>query len=415
MTFAEPPFLKSLRSVANLRERPDPAGTLSIIASITNLREIERAWGVSCALTVRHVVLERARELCQSVPGIAVPTGESILFVFNSPFGGLSPEALASTQFGLLLDRMLADLADQPIEVADGVLFAAVSVSIVENAGGEPDVAALGAGPGVARFDETQQRWRECFISDMEAAQRLFSAKDLNLLVLDAEPVCRLRNDKVEQAVRHYEVVPSWTSQGVRRRVTELVAPLERRGLIRRLDRWTVETTIRALQSNPGLRLGCSVTSRSASLDAWWTSIVATLGVQRAVAQRLVVEISEITPSADMARVDAFVRQLQALGCQVGLSRVGGGSSSVEALALLGVDVVKIDAGRLRDARGNGRAGDFLRNLVTLAGGAGADVVITGVEDEADREIAELAGATHIQGPCFRADVLENINISNPN
>ncbi|SMG09032.1 EAL domain-containing protein [Paraburkholderia susongensis] len=410
MTFEEQ-FLQSVRPVANLPDRPDPAGALCIVASIENLPEIDRAWGSRSALAVRHVVLERARALCRSVPGIAVLSGDLILFVFDSPLGGLPAATSGSTQIGFLLDRILGDLADQPVEIAGDVVFVALSLSVVEQKERAFDIAIADAGSSVARLGQEEQCWRDRFFSDMKAAGRLFSDDGLDCRDFDAELVCTLRNAEV---IRYYEMVPFWMSHGVRRPVAEMVAPLERLGLIRRLDRWAVEATVCALQLNPGLSLGCNVTSRSASLDVWWTFILAVLGEQRAVAERLVIELSGVAPPVDLDRVGAFVRRLQALGCQVALDNVGGGGSSVEALAWLGADIVKIDAGCLREARGSDRASDFLRNLVTLARGAGADVVIMGVENEADLEIVEFAGATHIQGPCFPKDALADININSP-
>ncbi|MBN3849452.1 EAL domain-containing protein [Paraburkholderia sp. Ac-20342] len=332
-----------------------------------------------------------------------------ILFIFDSPLGGPPSPGQGSVQVGLLLDRILGDLADQPIGIAGDIVFVTVSLSVVEQVESAFDIATAGSGVIVGRPGEEERRWRERFFSDMKAAERLFSAKNLDRLVFDAESVCNLQNAEI---VRYYEVVPFWTQHGVRRPVAELVAPLERLGLICRLDSWAVEETVRALQSNPDLSLGCNVTAQSASLDASWTSILAVLGEQREIAQRLVIELSEVTSSIDLGKVGAFVRRIQVLGCQVALDNVGGGHSSIEALATLGVDVVKIDAGRLREARESEPAKDFLRNLVLLARGTCADVVITGVEGEDDLVIAELAGATHIQGPCFQHDVISGLNIS---
>ncbi|QBQ99421.1 EAL domain-containing protein [Paraburkholderia pallida] len=412
MTFQENSFLQSVLAGANLPDDVDPAGPLCIVASITNLREIDRAWGSQPALAVRHVVLQRARELCRSIPGIAVQSGDLILFVFDSPLDGLPQATSGSARLGLLMDRILCDLADQPIEIAGNVVFAALSVTVVDQLESAFDIAAADAGPDGTRLGLAEQRWRDRFFSDMKAAERLFSAKDHDRLVFDAEPVCDLHNAEI---VRYYEVMPCWTCDGVRRQAAEMVAPLERLGLTRRLDRWAVETTICALQSKPGIALGCNVTSQSASLDGWWTFIIAVLSEQRALAERLVIELSGVTPAVDLASMGAFVRKLQELGCQVALDNVGGGSSSLEALASLGVDVVKIDAGCLRDARKRDRTSDFLRNLVTLARGAGADVVITGIENESDVAVAERAGATHVQGSRFRNDIIADLRINSPN
>lgn len=411
MTSKEHLFPQSLWQAGRLPKRSDLAETLCVIASITNLRDIERAWGRQSALAVRHIVLERARELCRSVPGISVLSGDQIVFVFDLPLDGLGSAEPGSARIGLLLDRILGDLADQPIGVAADVVFAALSVSVVEQVDSALDVKTANVGAGSTSIGQDEQRWRERFFSDMKAAERLFSARDADRLLFDAEAVCNLRNLEV---VRYYEMVPFWTWDGVRRQVVEMVAPLERLGLLRRMDRWAVETAICALQSNPGVSLACNVTSHSASLDAWWTFITAVLSGQRAVAERLVIELSEVTRSIDLERVGEFVRGFQALGCRVALDNVGGGNSSIEALASLGADVVKIDAGRLHEARESKPANDFLRNLVTLARGVGADVVITGVEDEADVEIAELAGATHIQGPHFHDDIFSGTDICIP-
>jgi EAL domain-containing protein (putative c-di-GMP-specific phosphodiesterase class I) len=412
MTSQEHSFLRSLWSAASLPDRSAPAGTLCIVASITNLREIGRAWGSQPALAVRHVVLERARELCRSVPGIAVQSGDLILFVFDLPLDGLPLATSDPTRVGLLLDRILCDLGDRPIEIAGDVVFAALSVSVVEQMENAFDIAAADTGPEATRLGPEEQRWRDRFFSDMKTAERLFSAKDRDRLVFDAQAVCDLQHT---ESVRYYEVVPFWMCDGARRPVAEMVAPLERLGLTRRLDRWAVETTICALQSKPGISLGCNVTSQSASLDAWWTFIVAVLSEQRALAERLVIEIAEVTPTIELASLGAFVRKLQGLGCQVALDNVGRGNSSIEALASSGVDIVKIDAGCLRDARESEHARDFLRNLVTLARGAGADVVMAGIDDDADLEVAEFAGATHIQEACFRNDILADLSINSPN
>jgi len=412
MMSGQPLFPSPVRPDADLPEQSGRAGTLCIAASLTNLREIERAWGSRPVLAVRHVVLKRARELCRSVSGIAVLSGDVILFVFDSPLDGLPPAASDLAQIGLLLDRILCDLADQPVKISGDAVFVTLSLSVVEQAEGAFDAAAPGAGADVAQPGREEEHWRERFLVDMKAAEKLFSAKRLDHLVFDAESVRNLGHAGI---VRYYKVVPFWTWHGVRQQVAEMVAPLARLGLVRRLDRWAVEATLGALHANPDLSLGCNVTSHSASLDAWWTLIIAQLSEQRAVAQRLVIELSDVPPATGLETVSAFVRKLQALGCQVALDNVGGGGGSIEALASLGADIVKIGAGCLREARASDRAADFLRNLVALARSTGADVVITGAEDEADVEIAEFVGATLIQGPCFKNQVPEILHINCPN
>lgn len=381
-------------------------GALCVVASITNLRQIERAYGEQLALAVRHVVLERARQFCRLRRGIAALSGDQLLFVFDAPVDGVPAADPDSAAVGLLLDRLLAELGEQPVDVASDVVFVALAAAAVESADGAFDLEAVAADAACAGHDE--HRWRERFLADMKDAERLFCAMQTGRLVFDLEPVCDLRDPDV---IRYYEVVPFWTSHGVRRQVADMVAPLRRLGLVGRLDRWSVEAVVGALRRNPGIALACNVTSASALPDAGWAVIFAALAAQPELARRLVVELSEVGPGIDFAGVGRFARKLQSLGCRVALDHVGGGNSSIEALTSLGADIVKVDAICLHRTRTGERAVEALHNLVRLARGSGADVVLTGVEDGVDATTAELAGATHVQGSRYQTGIFLDVNI----
>lgn len=370
------------------------AGPLCVVVSITNLREITHAYGSHLALTVRHVVLERAREFCRSSGGIAVQSGDQILLVFDSPVRGAGAE-LVSAQVGRVFGRILAELGDEPVEVESEAILVALSAETVEQADG----AVVTVNVGAARLMREERQWRERFLADMKDAAQLFNALRTDDLVIDPEPVCSLHNSSV---VSYYALVPFLNRYGIRRRVSDLLPPLERLGLDRRFARWSVEAAIDALLRNPGVSLACNVTAASASFDAWWAPVLPILAAQPEVAKRLVIELTEVSPVADIESTGRFVRELQLLGCRVGLDRVGGGNSSVEALMSLGVDIVKLDASCLHRGRKDASAADSMRRLVRFAGGGRAAVVLTGLEDEEDAVMAESAGATYVQGPRYR-------------
>jgi EAL domain-containing protein (putative c-di-GMP-specific phosphodiesterase class I) len=94
---------------------------------------------------------------------------------------------------------------------------------------------------------------------------------------------------------------------------------------------------------------------QSATCDGWWSTVIETLATEPQVAARLVVELTESAPLTDIDTVKDFVQALQQIGCRVALDDIVGGYSSVRGVMELGVDIVKVDGGYLRQAARTGR------------------------------------------------------------
>ncbi|RKT10287.1 EAL domain-containing protein [Paraburkholderia sp. RAU2J] len=241
----------------------EPAGSvgeLCVVATIVNLREIEQVYGESIALGVRHAVYERALALSRSGRATVATTGAHIVFIFDQDF----------------------------IDAAN--------------------LATAG------------HHWCERYKADMVVAATVFAALEEKRLDFDREPVCAAGDS---QDVTYYEVLLCEIRNGQRIRIGSLVGAVERLGMVRRLDEWVVDATIAALRRNPALRLGCNVSAHSATLDAWWTSIVSQLHADRCLASRLTIEITETAAMTSTTEARNFVRTFQALGCQIALDDLG--------------------------------------------------------------------------------------------
>jgi EAL domain-containing protein (putative c-di-GMP-specific phosphodiesterase class I) len=377
---------------------------LCIVASIANLRRIEHAYGAPTALAVRRALQDRARRVCESSGGVATMSGDHILFVFDAPPRRLKSDDATALHVTLLMDDILSALADRPVQIAGAALFLAVSTSVAPFTDEPFDIESFGENETLAA--PGGRAWRERFVADMAIARDLLNALFAEQLGLEWEPV---RNADGDGTVHYYEALLCNVTSAQPKRVGRDISVLERLGLVRRLDQWVVESTIEALRLNPHVCLGCNVSAHSVKLDIWWALIVETLTAEPDIASRLVIEITESAPLPEIERVREFVRSLQALGCRIALDDVGAGHSTLKALVELGVDVVKIDAVYVGQARRDAAGASRLLQLVTLARNCAPHVVLEGVETEEDAALARASGATGLQGYLYPKTQFRNL------
>ncbi len=377
---------------------PDLPNSLCVVASITNLRQIQQAHGSTFCTVVRHYVGERARTLCEERLGTATMSGDHILFVFDirpTPQNSVPPPAPLTC---ILLERVLGMLGARPVVAGDAIAFPTISAKVVHFSDEPFDIDA--AGDTRVLSGQPGRAWREQFIADTWIAEHMFDALLDSRLDFAFEPICDASGSG---AVEYQEALLSEVVQKAaeRRRVGARIGALERLGLARRLDCWVVEKAIGMLREHPNARIGCNLSAQSATLDAWWALILTTLNDEPDVARRLTIEITETVPLTEFGEARQFVRAFRSLGCRVALDDVGDGFSGIRNLLQLDVDIVKVDGSLIRDARVDDSGLVRFQKMVSLARTCAPMVVVEGVESESDARLARNSGATHLQGYLF--------------
>src|SRR6201991_39847 len=176
------------------------------------------------------------------------------------------------------------------------------------------------------------------------------------------------------------------------------VPSLERLGLTRQFDRFMMHECIALLQSDPDRRLGCNISALSARNDVWWSSTLAELARRPDVASRLVIEFTETAECGDTGQAISLLQTFQQLGCLVAIDDFGVGFSSIRFALLARPDIIKIDASFVRQ-RGSAEADrNLLRHLVGLSSSLASHVVVEGIEDDDDLDLADIIDAPWIQG-----------------
>jgi len=384
-------------AAANEGSMPDgttPGRSLCIVASIRNLAQIESAYGSATALTVRHVVRERARTFCTRESGIMTRSGEQIVILIDRAVPEDVANAHAVRSDHTIVDELVAALGDEAVFTAMGPIRAAVGASIPTCDGTPFDPEKEGS----AAMRMGTSRWRTGYALDMEIAGELLGAMERDELCFRYEKVCSTTDT---QSVSYWEALLCRTRNGIPVSVGKWIPVLERLGLVSRLDRWVVTTVIDTLRAHPGMSLGCNVSVQSAAPGGWWSTVIETLAREPQVAARLVIELTETAPLTDIEPVKDLVRVLQQLGCRVALDDVGAGYSSVRGLMDLDVDFAKVDGGYLHQARSNGCAKVHLGALIRLARTCASHVVVERVENEEDLALSQACGAHWVQGYLF--------------
>jgi diguanylate cyclase (GGDEF)-like protein len=192
----------------------------------------------------------------------------------------------------------------------------------------------------------------------------------------------------------------------------EFIHVAEQFGLAKLIDHRVLELAIELLRATPGIKLALNVSAATATDPQWLASLEAFTGKDRALTERLTIEITETAAISDLAETVKFVSALKALGCRVALDDFGAGYTSFRSLRMLGVDIVKIDGSFIQNLCTHHEDELFVRTLIDLARNFGIITVGEWVGDEKTAELLEKAGVAYMQGYFFGAPELAKAPIA---
>ena len=176
------------------------------------------------------------------------------------------------------------------------------------------------------------------------------------------------------------------------------MAAVEELGLIRLVDRYTLEMAVEELVQSPDTTLTVNVSGMTAADANALTGMLDLVKAHQTVADRLVLEITETVAMQDIENSAQFVASLRALGCRVALDDFGAGYTSFRHLKSLAVDLVKIDGQFVQGVADDADNQLFVKTLLTLAKGLGLRTVAECVENEQDARFLRENGVDLLQG-----------------
>lgn len=120
-------------------------------------------------------------------------------------------------------------------------------------------------------------------------------------------------------------------------------------------------------------------------------------------------EIVETEGLADPAHLAAIVAEYRIHGFKIALDDFGTGYSGLGRLADLQPDILKVDRVLVKDCDRNVMRQRILANLLALGRDVGTDIILEGVETQAEMETLRAIGGRFMQGFYFARPALETL------
>lgn len=182
----------------------------------------------------------------------------------------------------------------------------------------------------------------------------------------------------------------------------EFVSVAERTGLISRIGRFVLESACRQAadwrRSGQSVYVSVNVSPLQLAAADIVDDVVSALEACDLPAQHLCLEITETSLLRDTSPIHSTLGRLKALGVRIALDDFGSGSSSLELLRLLPIDLIKIDRIFINGIGEDSNDRAIVAAVISLAGALGLSVIAEGVETERQRDELRELGAGFAQG-----------------
>ncbi|BAI95667.1 hypothetical protein Sj15T_00100 [Sphingobium sp. TA15] len=324
---------------------------------------------------------------------------EFTLFVPSLPDMDSAGRIARAIQFAL---RERFDLGSQHVD-----LGASIGVACYPEHG--DTLSALLRSADIAMYHAKHQgrNRAEMFTTELalEAADRAELERDLLLglqreeFLLEFQPQIEIGSGRVIGA----EALIRWAHPE-----RELVMPgsfvsiAEESGAIVALGDWVMgrvcETAARWSQAGVRQRIAINISSRELGQADFFMRLRHAIDAHRAPAIMLELEITESLAMEMKAGTLDQIRALRRDGVRIAIDDFGTGYSNLSRLRELPVDRVKIDRSLVRDIAVSAEARTICSAVVGLIQGLGMEVVVEGVETEAQMEMLRVIGCTLFQG-----------------
>ena len=176
----------------------------------------------------------------------------------------------------------------------------------------------------------------------------------------------------------------------------------EESGTIVALGDWVMsrvcEPAARWAEAGQRQRIAINISTRELAQADFFLRLRHAMATHRTPASMLALEITESVAMNMEPRILDQLAAMRTEGLHIAIDDFGTGYSNLARLRELPVDRVKIDRSLVRDIASSAEARTICSAVVGLIQGLGMEVVIEGVENEAQMDVLRVIGCTLFQG-----------------
>jgi diguanylate cyclase (GGDEF)-like protein len=325
-------------------------------------------------------------------------------------FAIIVPEA--SVAECLRLTESIFEALRMPLQLHEIKYVAAASVGIAMYPQDGAGVEALLRNADLAMYRaKTNSRGHVQFFKEemnREATRRLEIEHSLraalleNGLTVHFQPIVHAQNATVVGA----EALVRWFAGGAAVPPAQFIPIAEDTGLITRLGDWVMNEACRSLRAwrDAGIQLSyiaVNVSMRQLMDPGFVGSVVDALRRHGLDGGSLEIEVTESILAKNAETAGETLSRLREHGVRVAMDDFGTGYSSMAMLGTLPIDVVKIDRSFVKDCAQNAQARALAQALIGVGHALNKEVVVEGVESDAQRRALEQMGCERMQGYLF--------------
>lgn len=357
----------------------DPGAGSVLVADVVGFKQVNSTLGPDAGDEVLREIAARLRALPGEGTLVArLGSDEFAAFVEHRPGGW--EEAVASAQAAV----------EQPLEAAGVVLNLElrIGVAVAEDPSVGPAEtlaraeAALTRAPGNARRIERYSPELDSFDPDrLVLLGEIPAAIERGEFVLHYQPKLDLRTRRITSV----EGLIRWEHPERGLLAPAAFMPLvEPTALVGDLTMHVIE--LGALQlsrwNEEGIELGMSLNLSARNLldERLPARFQAALDEQRLSPGRFTLEVTESAAMTDPAKAIAVLGELRACGASVSIDDFGTGNASIDYLARLPADELKIDRSFVAEICADARSEAIVRSTIDLSRRLGLEVVAEGIE-----------------------------------
>lgn len=206
------------------------------------------------------------------------------------------------------------------------------------------------------------------------------------------QPIVHLTTGRIS----HYEALARLDS-GVRTLGGDQFIPqAERLGLVGELDLRMLRSVLELLGKNLQIEVAVNLSGLTLNQPAMHARLFEILEQYAPLVPRLIFEITESVAIDEIGAANEFIRRGRSRGCRFAIDDFGVGYSSLQTLAQLPVDYLKIDGSLIR-ALDSGKTA-LLRAVQGLADALNTPTVAEHVDTEEKLVLLKSVGITYAQG-----------------
>ncbi|PYG85628.1 diguanylate cyclase (GGDEF)-like protein [Ruminiclostridium sufflavum DSM 19573] len=252
---------------------------------------------------------------------------------------------------------------------------------------------------GFVVYDE---RMRDKFIEETEIIRSFDEAMEKNEFQIYLQPQHYIQmKDKVLSA----EALVRWIkADGTIIYPNSFIPAFEKNGFIAKLDRHIMELTCKFINTHieeawcRDIRIAVNVSKIDLEYEHFLEYYIDTKNKYNIPDGAIEIEFTESAVFEDYNTFKNIMEKLQQSGFSCALDDFGAGSSSLNLLKELPVDVIKMDRLFFKESNNRQRDNSVITSVVAMAKGLGMKIVAEGIEDDERVKFLREIGCDVIQG-----------------